>query len=99
MTDTRRVIAVNSNALKKAMSRLGSGGRNLKASSGTSSGTSRMSVTNCLERRVGAADSGLVGDSRRLGCLILPARASQDSGSPHSAINLQADFRHLPDRP
>ena len=84
----RRVMVVSSIALKKAISRLPSSWGVASASSGVSTGTSRTRVTSSFETRMRSTFSGSVSASRRLGCLISPARASSVSRSPYSTNEL-----------
>ena len=64
-----------------------SGSRTSSASSGSSSGTSRRSVTRSREMRICSAWPSST--SRRFGCLISPARASSVSRSPYSLDQLR----------
>ena len=93
-------MVVNSSALRNATRRLASGfGERQHRRAGSPVSTSRTSVTSVFDRRISATVSGLVRTSRRLGCLISPARASSVSRSPYSAINCAAVFTPMPGAP
>ncbi len=75
----------------------GSGSRTPSCSTGTSRGTSSLSVTSSRDSRACMANS--VSRSRRLGCLISPARASSVSRSPYSLISSAAVLTPMPGTP
>ncbi len=82
---------------KKARRVLGSGSARRSSSSGTSMGTSSFKVTSSRETRACSANSSRF--SRRLGCLISPARARSVSRSPYSPINCAAVLTPIPGTP
>ena len=94
---TRRVRVRNSISVRKAITAPGSGACTSRSSSVTSSATSRFSVTSWREMRIRSALSS--SDSRRLGCVISPARASSVSRSPYSLISSAAVFSPIPGAP
>ena len=78
-------------------STLGSGLRLSKLSGSAGVGTSSRSVTSVLEMRASSALA--ISASRRLGCLISPARASSVSRSPYSLISWAAVLTPMPGTP
>ncbi|MCY1234572.1 hypothetical protein D9M72_471570 [compost metagenome] len=94
---TRRVRVVNSIALRKAISLGPFCGSRLSSSSGTSSGVSVLSSTSWRDRRARSALAMMF--SRRLACLISPARASSVSRSPYSSSSWAAVFGPMPGMP
>ena len=99
ISPTRRVIVVSSIAFRNATSSLPSSFGSARSSSGVSTATSRTSVTRLFEIRTRSTFSGAVSASRRLGCLISPARASSDSRSPYSPMSCAAVLTPMPGAP
>ncbi len=82
---------------KKPASRAGSGGRATSVSIAAGSGVWSSSSTSRREIRAFSAFSSSA--SRRLGCLISPARASSVSRSPYSLMSWAAVLMPMPGTP
>ena len=93
----RRVRVLNSMTRRKPSSSGGSGSRTPSASAGIMSGTSSLRRTSSRETRAWSANS--ISFSRRFGCLISPARASNASRSPYSLISSAAVLTPMPGTP
>jgi len=94
---TRRVRLLNSMPLRNPISLAASIASTLRSSSVVGTGAARSSVTSRFEMRAFSAFA--IRFSRRLGCLISPARASSDSRSPNAVISSAAVFTPIPGTP
>ena len=93
----RRVRVLNSIALRKPTSFSGSGAGRRRSSRAMGSGTFSSSATSLRESFAWSMLARRV--SRRLGCLISPARSSSASRLPYSLIRAAAVLRPMPGTP
>ena len=94
---TRRVRVRNSISARKVISVSLSGVRTSRSSRVKSSGVSQSSCTSRLDSSICSRFSIRV--SRRLGCLISPARSSSSSSEPNSLISSAAVLMPIPGAP
>ncbi len=94
---TRLARLRNCISSRKAASTAGSGSATARSSMAAGRGVSQSSCTSWRDRRIWSAK--LIRVSRRLGCLISPARASSVSRSPYSLISWAAVLIPMPGAP